>query len=90
MFAVSGINWNAKKPISPPLLTPVNPSNYPHDFLKTHNNYVLAYCYLSDGDKQRTLNRLRMIKDRAYLRYARTHDKFQKLDSNDEFKELTR
>jgi hypothetical protein len=49
MFAVSTDPEHPRKPASTPLPGRFTPSNYPHDFLKTHNIYVSAVNHGFDG-----------------------------------------
>jgi tetratricopeptide (TPR) repeat protein len=57
---------------------------------RDYKNYVLAYCALLDGDMRKAKDRLGEIKDRAYLQYARTDDKFKVLYDDKEFQDLTK
>src|ERR1700685_4251763 len=52
---------------------------------KDYKNYALAVFALWDGDTQRAKDRLRDIKDKAYLQYARTDDDFKALFNDSEF-----
>ena len=55
-----------------------------------YKNYILAYARLWDGDKDGAKAKLKLIKNRAYRQYARTHEKFSVLFQDPEFLELTR
>lgn len=57
---------------------------------RDYQDYVLAYCYLWDGDTGRAMGRLRMITAKAYLTYAATDEKFQTLFTDKEFIDLTK
>lgn len=65
-------------------------TDYKNQNSEDYKNYVLAYFHLWDDDKEKSKERLKRIKNKAYLKYARTHNKFKKLQSDAEFLELTK
>lgn len=65
-------------------------NEYEGQDVKDYKNYVLAYYHLWSSDTRKAKDRLKQIRNKAYLRYARTDDKFKKLQSDAEFLELTK
>lgn len=64
-------------------------TEYKDQSSEDYKNYVLAYYHLWNDDTAKARERLKKIKDKAYLKYARTHDKFKKLQNDAEFQKLT-
>lgn len=72
------------------LITYLETTTYNDPDDKDYKNYILAYASLWSGDKEAAKTRLKRIKNRAYLRYARTHEKFRALFEDPEFIEITK
>jgi predicted Zn-dependent protease len=55
-----------------------------------YKNYILAYANLWNGDTAAAKEKLKLIRNRGYLQYARTHEKFKALFQDPEFLEMTK
>jgi cytochrome c-type biogenesis protein CcmH/NrfG len=89
--ALASAYKNSKKPLDAQRIRNLlATATYTSQSNEDYRNYVLAYCALWENDAQQAKDRLRKIHDSAFLKYARTDDKFKKLFTDEEFLELTK